>query len=444
MFSVGFEMEIIKRWGRWASATSHQYLWRGEYIMSNISRGMLNSTKDTMSNKPPFYSQCRAGGKRGKPASGERGRLVSISIAMSKGLRHYCLEGMNDEGWAPMKSVLQLYELLELSANVDDVFKIVSGGGGNNKKRFELSGDRRLIRCAQGHSVGSGVRPNCLPVTTSVEYLVHGTTFEAAAVIAESGLSRRNRLHIHFYECGRKGYILGNMHVRWGSEVAIAISALHCADGGIVFHRAANNVIVSEGIDGVIGAQYFCFIHKLHRGPMKRSVIWERRGWVGRPMDTTQDDYPTTMSVRNPDSEMEDDQTMYTAQSGGKMHTPQSMPTDDQYPKTPRLRDIAGLNPFSPDSDSELTGVSMIQEEIPPSSCASRLTGMNDVKEDVSISSFDNGRLADDEITSPPPSRAAKMEVKTKQEESEPIFATFKVRNRISPTVLRIFRQSSQ
>ena len=38
MFSVGFEMEIIKRWGRWISATFHQYLWRDEYIMSNISR----------------------------------------------------------------------------------------------------------------------------------------------------------------------------------------------------------------------------------------------------------------------------------------------------------------------------------------------------------------------------------------------------------------------
>ena len=130
MFSVGFDVEIIKRWGRWISATSHQYLWRDEYIMSNISRGMLKPTSGIMVDKPPFYGQGRAWGKRGKPVSGERDRLVAISKAMSKGLRRYCLDGMTDEWWTPMKTVLKLGELRELSASVNDIFRIVDGSGG--------------------------------------------------------------------------------------------------------------------------------------------------------------------------------------------------------------------------------------------------------------------------------------------------------------------------
>ena len=221
------------------------------------------------------------------------------------------------------------------------------------------------------------------------------------------------------------------MHVRWGSEVAIVVSARHCMGDGIVFRRAANDVIVSEGINGVIGAQYFCFIHKLHRDPAKRSVIWQRQGWVDRPMDTMQDNYPTTVSEPTQDEEMDGNQSMYTAQSGGLMQTPNSS-LDDLWPTTPALGDIAGLNPFSADSDSELPGVTMTQAEMSPESCMSRLTGMSLIKEEeMSFSSFDPARLTDEESPKPSPSKATKREVKTKEEEAEPIFATVKLRNRL-------------
>ena len=201
-------------------------------------------------------------------------------------------------------------------------------------------------------------------------------------------------------------------------------------DDGIVFHRAANNVIVSEGIDGVIGAQYFCFIHKLHRDHMKRSVIWERRGWVDRPMDTMQGNYPTTVSEPNQDEAMDGDQSMYTAQSGGLMQTPLS-DFEDHWPMTPVLSDIAGLNPFSADSYSERPGVTMTQEEMSPESCVSRLAGMSLIKEEEkSFSPFDKARLTDEESHKPPPSKATKREAKTKEEEAEPIFATSKLSNR--------------
>ena len=84
MFSVGFEMDIIKRWGRWVSATFHQYLWRDEHILSNISRGILrdNPKNDGDSCLPPPRME---GGKR--PNNQDRRRLVLISKAMSGALR---------------------------------------------------------------------------------------------------------------------------------------------------------------------------------------------------------------------------------------------------------------------------------------------------------------------------------------------------------------------
>ena len=239
----------------------------------------------------------------------------------------------------------------------------------------------------------------------SLEYVAHGATFEAAAQIVESGLYRQGRLHIHFYECDRRGNIPHGMRVRHGSEVVIVLSARHCVDGGIVFYKAANEAIVSEGIRGVIGAQYFCFIHKAHRNPVNRTVIWERQSDGGVPPVITN---ARVRLIHN--DEIEDDQTMYTVQSGEHMYTPQSMPTDDQYPTTPALREIVGLNPFSPDSDSELPWVTMAQEEMAPSSCASQEMDLSCVKEERSRSSFESARLTDDELSNPPPSKAAKRE----------------------------------
>ena len=45
MFAVCFEMDIVKSWGRRVAANFHQYVWRGEHILSNISRCMISSTK---------------------------------------------------------------------------------------------------------------------------------------------------------------------------------------------------------------------------------------------------------------------------------------------------------------------------------------------------------------------------------------------------------------
>ena len=174
MFAVGFEMQIIKRRGRWVSTAFHQYLWRGEQILSVIGRRMM----------PNSTNHGRAGGKRTRyNTDAERNahqRLVEISKCMSAALRHHNRPGITKEGLAPTRKVLRIKGLVDRNATFADILESVDGGCGNNKGRFEINSDRRCIRCTQGHSVGSGVRPDCLPVVANLDYLTHGASQSAA------------------------------------------------------------------------------------------------------------------------------------------------------------------------------------------------------------------------------------------------------------------------
>ena len=148
----------------------------------------------------------------------------------------------------------------------------------------------------QGHSVGSGVLPDCLPVEEDAQYLSHGTSLEAARLIIQQGLSRRNRLRIHFYECDRNDQILGGETARAGSEATIAVAAHQCVEGGIFLYRSDNNVILSEGFRAVIGPRYYRFAMRLNLDSRRsRSVVWEPPNHSRNATDTGQNDNPPTV-----------------------------------------------------------------------------------------------------------------------------------------------------
>ena len=340
MFSVCFEMETIKRRGRCASATFRQYIWRDEHILSNISRGMLSQAKNHGRGDKPFYAPRRAGGQR--PNAGSYRRLVDISKTTSGALRQRKHPRMGKEGWAPMRNILSLRGMLPLGVSVHDVYDVVAGKGENAKLRFELSADKCMIRCAQGHSAGSGVRPECLPVAPNVQYVIHGASLEAAKQIAKEGLSRRDRLHIHFYECDKRGQIFGDQDVRCGPDGAIAISPKQCRDDGIVFYRPRNHVILSEGINGSIGAQYFRFIHRMRRGPTRRKSIFRHiEGCEDEESEESDRQHPQTMFTQT-----NADDAMHSAVSDVLTDDGMQTVASEECPWAPALSDIAGLNPF--------------------------------------------------------------------------------------------------
>ena len=78
--------------------------------------------------------------------------------------------------------------MIERHVTRGDVFHIVRGGGGNNKKRFEIGTlydeVTEAVRAAQGHSLGIGVGPGVLPLATNLTYVVNGTSLQAAKNIS--------------------------------------------------------------------------------------------------------------------------------------------------------------------------------------------------------------------------------------------------------------------
>ena len=201
MFDMGFELESAKRWGRRISTARRNYLWHDEQIISHIGRGMLSGAP--VSGKWAQPPSGRAGGERSKPTyRAIRTRLVEISKTMTAAMRRRRLEGMYVEGRVPVRTVCELKRQIDLRATIGDIRLIAACGGDKGKRRFEISKCDRRIRCAQGQSSGSGVRPDVLQIAQGAKYVIHGTTLAAAHCIEKEGIRKGDRLHVHFYECG--------------------------------------------------------------------------------------------------------------------------------------------------------------------------------------------------------------------------------------------------
>ena len=85
----------------------------------------------------------------------------------------------------------------------------MEGGGGNAKLCFELIQVERCVRCAQGHSPGSGVRPDVLPIARGMQYVVHGAILGGSHCIAKEGIRNGDRLRVHFCVCDSDGHVVG-------------------------------------------------------------------------------------------------------------------------------------------------------------------------------------------------------------------------------------------
>lgn len=154
----------------------------------------------------------------------------------------------------------------------------------NDKKRYELtegSAGEWLIRANQGHSLKTIIPDSMLekltgPIDTPI---IHGTSLQAWKQIKQKGLSKMNRNHIHF-AIGLPNDPNVKSGIRETSEVFIYVNAEKARQGlhyiqrdgyllanqkkkknffvdGIVFYRSKNNVILSDGIKGIVAPTYF-------------------------------------------------------------------------------------------------------------------------------------------------------------------------------------------
>ena len=130
----------------------------------------------------------------------------------------------------------------------------------NEKKRFELLEKKHhiFIRATQGHSMKIVTSEDLLTkIEDASQYpvVIHGTFSKFWPLIKAEGLKRMSRIHIHFAPGMPKeeGVISG---MRGSCDIIIEIDMEAAIKDGIPFFISTNNVILTEGVDGLLPAKY--------------------------------------------------------------------------------------------------------------------------------------------------------------------------------------------
>ncbi len=189
-------------------------------------------------------------------------QLDRASRKFTEILRHKIIEynlNIDKNGYVKLDDVLGLNFKEFDNITIDDVKNIVDT---NEKKRLELLTKDNVvyIRATQGHSndIGKMIDDNLalekINIDTPITHIYHGTQTKYVDSIMKSGLSKMSRKHIHFVETiDRKKQVSG---FKMCSDAILYVDIKECISNGIVFYKSSNNVILTEGLNGVIPAKY--------------------------------------------------------------------------------------------------------------------------------------------------------------------------------------------
>ncbi|KAF9290355.1 tRNA 2'-phosphotransferase 1 [Mortierella alpina] len=192
---------------------------------------------------------------------------VRLSKALSWLLRHNAESqgvAIRPDGYVKLKDVLNHSKFKGFT--LDDILEVVDTC---DKKRFQIledaNGNKEYIRAVQGHSMDQVAELGLEEITdaSQLPIVIHGTMLSKWPLIAEKGLSKMNRNHIHMAVGlpGADGVISGmrnscNLHIHIDTALAIK--------DGIKFYKSTNSVILSDGKggDGFIPPRYFAKVVK--------------------------------------------------------------------------------------------------------------------------------------------------------------------------------------
>jgi len=179
-------------------------------------------------------------------------------------LRHKAADfGLNvrPDGFVRVDDLMRLSRFTDYS--VQQLHSVVEN---NDKQRFSLWTDdegTEWIRANQGHSAGVNVSADELyeriESAEDIPVCVHGTSEGAWEAIRRQGLKKMGRQHIHFAPGlpGESGVISG---MRYSCSVFIYLDVAKAMERGVVLYRSANNVILTEGLDGTIPPNLFASV----------------------------------------------------------------------------------------------------------------------------------------------------------------------------------------
>ena len=163
-------------------------------------------------------------------------RLVQVSKYLSKHLRHeperlglMLAEG----GWVGVDELLAACARQRFPIRRAELDEVVAR---SDKQRFALDPTGTRIRANQGHSVAVDLQ--LIPVEPP-DVLYHGTGYRAAEAIAQQGLHRMGRHHVHLSGDVPTAERVGARH---GRPVVFAVAAAALRRAGHTFYRSANGV----------------------------------------------------------------------------------------------------------------------------------------------------------------------------------------------------------
>jgi len=190
-------------------------------------------------------------------------RLKKYSMALSWILRHAAADlklDMTDDGFVSVNDILKLKKFEGCTSDL-----IVEIATNDTKNRFSLrnTGEKLYISANQGHSGTVAQLLNAEKYLTPIEKpivpCIHGTYSNVVANIKKKGLMKMSREYIHCAS-GLPGEVKSGM--RADCDIFIYIDMEKAMADGIKFYLSKNDVILTQGVNGILDPKYFTIKYK--------------------------------------------------------------------------------------------------------------------------------------------------------------------------------------
>jgi putative RNA 2'-phosphotransferase len=168
---------------------------------------------------------------------------VKISKFISLVLRHSPETihlNMDENGWVNIQELIDnanKYKNMHLTL---DLVKIVVKT--NDKQRYIISGDGKMIRANQGHSINVDLKLEC---KTPPDILFHGTTTRFLDSIMKDGLKPMKRQYVHLSLTEEIALAVGKRH---GKPIVLYIDTKNMHEEGYKFYLSENNIWLAKEV----------------------------------------------------------------------------------------------------------------------------------------------------------------------------------------------------
>ncbi len=165
-----------------------------------------------------------------------------ISKFLSYVLRHNPAEidlNLDSNGWVSIAQLISNANAHGKDINRKLIEQVVVT---NDKQRFAISDDGKMIRANQGHSVeiNLDIEPTVPPAV-----LLHGSAEKNLGLITSDGLKKMNRHHVHLSECEETASAVGQ---RYGKLVLLEVDTIKMISDGYEFFKSENDVWLVESV----------------------------------------------------------------------------------------------------------------------------------------------------------------------------------------------------